>query len=66
MKKVGKFIKAIVVGITVSVLMAFPTMWIWNWLMPSIFGIIKIGYLQALGLNVLAGIFFKNNSASSR
>jgi hypothetical protein len=57
-----------VIGLVVvaAVLMALPTMWLWNWLMPTIFGLIKIGFWQALGLNLLAGILFKSSSSSSK
>ena len=48
-----------------ALLMALPTMWLWNWLMPDIFGLVEIGFWQALGLNFLAGIFFKPASSSS-
>jgi hypothetical protein len=41
-------------------IMAFITMVAWNWLMPEIFGLIKITYWQALGLNVLTDTLFKN------
>ena len=47
-------------------LMSLPTMWLWNWLMPTIFGLTKIGWLQALGLNILSGILFKSSSSSSK
>ncbi len=33
-------------------------MWLWNWLIPPIFGLATIGYLQALGLLILARILF--------
>ena len=44
-----------------ALVFAFPTMWLWNWLMPMIFGLIKLTLLQSLGLNVLCGILFKSN-----
>jgi len=34
------------------------TMWLWNWLMPVIFGLPTIGFWQALGLLVLTSILF--------
>ena len=43
-------------------ILAYPTMWIWNNTMPAIFSLPQISFWQALGLNVLANIFFKNNS----
>lgn len=48
-----------------SLLMALPTMWLWNWLMPAIFGLKVITFWQALGLNFLCGILFKNSSSNS-
>ena len=33
-------------------------MLLWNWLMPAIFGIATISFWQALGLFILARIFF--------
>lgn len=44
-----------------ALVFAYPTMWLWNWLMPMIFGLIKLTLLQSLGLNVLCGILFKSN-----
>lgn len=58
----------IVVGILfgLSLLFALPTMILWNWLMPSIFGITKIGFWQAWGINFLSGILFKSSTTSSK
>ena len=44
-----------------ALLLAFPTMILWNWLMPVIFNLPEITFWQALGLNMLAGILFKSN-----
>ena len=49
-----------------AVLMALPTMLLWNWLMPELFHFKKIGFWQALGLNLLAGILFRSRSSSSK
>lgn len=38
---------------------SLPIMWLWNWLMPVIFGLTKITWIQALGLSVLSGFFFR-------
>jgi len=58
----------VVVGILfgVSLLFALPTMILWNWLMPAIFGITKIGFWQAWGINFLSGILFKSSTTSSK
>ena len=36
-------------------------MLLWNWLMPSIFGIATIGYLKAFGLYLISRIIFDKN-----
>jgi hypothetical protein len=46
--------------VLLDILMAWPTMLLWNWLMPTIFGVIKITFWQALGINLLTGIFTSN------
>lgn len=48
--------------IGVSLLMALPTMWLWNWLMPDLFSLTEINFWQALGINVLSGILFRDYS----
>lgn len=42
-----------------ALLFSLPIMWLWNWLMPVIFGLTKITWIQALGLSVLSGFFFR-------
>lgn len=42
-----------------ALIFSLPIMWLWNWLMPVIFGLTKITWLQALGLSVLSGFFFR-------
>ena len=50
-----------------SLLFAFPTMLLWNWaLEPVIDGVHKIGFWQALGINLLANILFKGSEIKSK
>jgi len=65
METLIKFLGIVALAIIVDLLLAFPTMWLWNWLMPIIFGLVKITFLQALGINVLCSILFKNSSTSN-
>lgn len=51
--------------IAMAVLAAFPTMLLWNGLMPDIFGLPAISFMQALGLNLLAAILFQSSTSSS-
>lgn len=48
-------------------ILAVPAMLLWNWLMPEIFGLGRIGYLQTLGLMILARLLIGvGGSASGR
>src|ERR1041385_6663136 len=49
----------------VAVLVSVPVWLLWNWLMPSIFGLKTISWMQALGLSVLCGLLFKSSASSS-
>ena len=53
-------IAVFVVAFLISVLFAFPVKWLWNWLMPEIFGLSTISVWQAWGLNFLSTFFFKS------
>ena len=61
MKELGVILGVIGVLFLYALLLAFPTYFLWNWLMPDIFGLGRIDIFQALGLNFLANIFFKSN-----
>jgi len=51
------FTGLITVAITAAVAGIF-TLLLWNWLCPEIFGLPKIGFLQAWGLCALGNIMF--------
>jgi len=58
----------VIVGFVVLVpaflaLFGAVTMCLWNWLMPAIFKLPEIGFWQAIGLLLLAQIFFKGGHA---
>jgi hypothetical protein len=53
-----KGLKFVVLGAVFVVVAGFVVMWLWNWLMPSLFGLGTVTWLQALGLLVLAKILF--------
>lgn len=63
---VGTALLVLGVIAVIAIIVAFPTMWLWNWLMPAIFGLTKIGFWQAVGINFLSGILFKSTSSSSK
>ena len=45
-----------------GILLGLPLQLLWNWLMPTIFNLPKITFWQAMGLNIMASILFKDNS----
>ena len=51
----------------VSVIVAFPIMWLWNWcLVPAMPFLAKITFWQALGIKVLIGLLTYESSSSSK
>jgi len=53
-----KGLKFLVIGLLALTVFTFLVMYLWNWLMPAVFDLKPIGFLQALGLLILSRIFF--------
>lgn len=66
MNLVVKFLGGIAVIVGFSLLIAFPVMWLWNWLMPMIFGLIELNIWEALGVSLLSNALFKGSSSSKK
>jgi hypothetical protein len=62
MPKWAKIVGAIIVGLVTAVLLGFifgiVVQYLWNWLMPEIFGLAEITYWQAFGIVILAHLIF--------
>lgn len=58
-----KGIAMIVLAVLIDFIMSFITgvivMYLWNWLMPDIFGLTTITYWQGIGIAFLCSILFK-------
>ena len=65
METVIKFLTFIGIFIVIGVVISLPVMWLWNWLMPEIFGLITITFWQALGLSLLSSFLFKSTNSSN-
>lgn len=52
---------AFLLAVLLALLIGGPLWLLWNWLMPTIFGLPYITFWQAVGLNLLATILFKSN-----
>ncbi len=59
-KRVGFIIGGVVLAAALAFLFGFIVLFLWNWLMPEIFGLPTISYIQAWGLVLLSHILFKS------
>ena len=66
METVLKFFGAMAIAIILALIFTLPVMLLWNWLMPEIFGLIKISFIQSLGLGILCNFLFKNSIDSNK
>jgi hypothetical protein len=61
---IGAFVGIIAIICTVLLILGYPLMWLWNWLMPTMFGLPEITFWQAVGLNLLSTILFKSTTTT--
>ncbi|MCK9578604.1 hypothetical protein M0R01_03915 [bacterium] len=70
MDNIAKIIGAIAIAFFVIFLIsciACPFIYLlWNWIMPTLFGLNHITLAQAWGLNILCGILFNKQRLSSK
>lgn len=66
MEVVSKIIIIVAVILAMALLFALPVMWLWNDLMPDLFGLKTIGFWAALKINILTGILFRSTSSNSK
>ena len=52
-----KAVLTLLMAILLSLLINFPVMWLWNWLMPTIFHLPSLTYWQIYGLAILVSLF---------
>jgi hypothetical protein len=64
MEKLGIFVSAIALLFVACTILAWPVQLLWNYsLVGAVDGINTITFWQALGINFLFGILFKNSSS---
>lgn len=56
-EKLLKAVLTLFLAIPLSLLINFPVMWLWNWLMPTIFHLPSLTYWQMYGLTILVSLF---------
>ena len=57
-----------IVGVIVLIglILTIPVYYLWNWLMPELFGFRVITFWQAMGISFLSSCLFKSSSSSSK
>ncbi len=63
MQTIAAFVLAVATLVAISLIMALPTMLLWDWLMPELFGLKEITLFQAWGVNFLCGMLFKSHNS---
>jgi hypothetical protein len=53
-----RIVKFAVLGVAAVAVLGAVMMGLWNWLMPALFGLPQVGFLQALGLFLLSKLIF--------
>ena len=64
-KVIGSVVLIAISVVVCALLMAIPVYYLWNWLMPEIFGLTTLDFWQALGISLLASCLFKGTSSTS-
>lgn len=60
-QEVEKKSPAYIIGLTIGVFVGIPLLFmlLWNWLMPTIFGLPTIGFFKSIGLLAMSFILFR-------
>lgn len=62
---VSKVLVSVALGFIIACLVAIPVYYLWNWLMPLIFGLIKITFWQSMGISILSSLLFRSSNGES-
>lgn len=63
LKWVGDFVISILVYVIAALLIGFLVMFVWNSVVPSIFGLTTITYYQGFMLSWLCALLFKGSTS---
>jgi hypothetical protein len=61
---IGAFM-AILLALSTALLCSLPVMWLWNAMMPDVFGMKQLTWVQALWLSLLCALLFRTTTHSS-
>lgn len=70
MNSLGTVVATVILGLAlivfISFLLALPVMLLWDAVIPAIFGLPEITWLQAWGLSLLCGLLFKSHITKNK
>lgn len=61
---IAMFLGAIVLVAIIALILSLPVMWLWNWLVPTLFAGPVISWGEALGLQLLLGFLIPRGTTS--
>jgi len=62
----GGFLTILFLLIVITLLTCIPVWLLWNWLMPTIFGLKTITLIQSWGLVFLCNLLFKTTASNKK
>ena len=62
----GILMGLVLIVVVIGAIASLPVMLLWDWLMPTLFGLKEITWFQAWGLFVLCGLLFKSDLTTSK
>lgn len=57
---------AIALGLIIAAIIAYPVMLLWNGVIPKIFGLSEISFMDALQLSLLCSLLFKSFGSENK
>lgn len=61
MKYILWFFAVLFFAVIFSIIFAYPFMWLWNWLMPAVFGLPSLTLKQAWVFMIICKMIFPSN-----
>jgi hypothetical protein len=62
----GTIVLVLCMAIVIALFISLPVMWLWDAVMPDMFGLKEITWTQALWLSLLCSLLFKSSSSKSK
>ena len=60
-KLLGGLLYTVIITIAIGLLLSLPVFWLWNGILPDLFGFKQITWMEAWGLMILSGLLFKSS-----